>query len=87
MTVLAGMKRLVFFLWLCATACSITNHFDTLARLDYTALLNRWGHVLDGYSYNFGKRTVLSATLSSSNRPSFRIDRSEGENAANDGGG
>ena len=29
----------------------ITNHYDSLARLDYTALVNPWGHALDGYSY------------------------------------
>jgi RHS repeat-associated protein len=30
---------------------SVTNHYDYLARLDYTKLLNQWGHNLDGYSY------------------------------------
>src|SRR5438552_1806422 len=30
---------------------SITNHHDFLGRLDYTALLNYWGHVLDGCTY------------------------------------
>jgi RHS repeat-associated protein len=30
---------------------SITNHYDALARQDYTGLLNHWGQVLDGYSY------------------------------------
>jgi RHS repeat-associated protein len=42
---------------------SISNHFDTLARLDGTALLNYWGHVLDGYSYgmdNLGLRTSIT---------------------------
>ena len=32
-------------------AAYVTNHFDTLNRLDYTALVNYWGHVLDGCSY------------------------------------
>ncbi len=31
----------------------VTNHFDSLNRLDYTALVNYWGHVLDGYSYTY----------------------------------
>ena len=31
----------------------ITNHYDSLERLDYTALVNRWGHVLDGYGYGY----------------------------------
>ena len=30
---------------------SITNHYDALGRQDATALVNYWGHVLDGYSY------------------------------------
>jgi RHS repeat-associated protein len=30
---------------------SITNHYDALARQDYTGLLNHWGQVLDGYTY------------------------------------
>jgi len=30
---------------------SITNIYDSLARLTGTALLNHWGHVLDGYTY------------------------------------
>jgi RHS repeat-associated protein len=44
----------------------ITNHFDTLARLDYTALVNPWGHVLDGYSYGMdllGLRTNIVRNL------------------------
>src|SRR5207247_7089799 len=32
-------------------AAYVTNHFDSLNRMDYTALVNYWGHVLDGYSY------------------------------------
>jgi RHS repeat-associated protein len=41
----------------------ITNHYDSLARLDYTALANRWGHVLDGYGYGYdllGLRTNIT---------------------------
>ena len=41
---------------------SITNHYDQLERLDYTALINQWGHVLDGYSYThdpLGLRTNI----------------------------
>jgi RHS repeat-associated protein len=40
----------------------ITNHLDSLDRLDYTALMNRWGHVLDSYSYThdpLGLRTNI----------------------------
>ncbi len=43
-------------------AAYTTNHFDGLNRLDYTALVNYWGHVLDGYSYNhdpLGLRTNI----------------------------
>jgi RHS repeat-associated protein len=42
---------------------SLTNHFDSLGRLAYTALLNRSGNVLDGYSYAhdaLGLRTNLT---------------------------
>ncbi len=45
---------------------SITNHFDALARLDATALKNKWGHVLDGYSYThdlLGLRTNIVRDL------------------------
>ena len=41
---------------------TITNHFDFLGRFDFTALLNRSGHVLDGYTYAhdaLGLRTNL----------------------------
>jgi RHS repeat-associated protein len=44
----------------------ITNHLDSLDRLDYTALVNRWGHVLDGYSYThdpLGLRTNIVRDL------------------------
>jgi RHS repeat-associated protein len=43
-------------------AAYATNHFDGLNRLDYTALINYWGHVLDGYSYThdpLGLRTNI----------------------------
>lgn len=42
---------------------TITNHYDSLARLASTALVNRWGHVLDGYGYThdlLGLRTNLT---------------------------
>lgn len=48
----------------------ITNHYDGLSRLDYTALVNRWGHVLDGYSYNhdaLGLRTNIVRDLGLTN--------------------
>jgi RHS repeat-associated protein len=51
-------------------AASITNHFDSLARLDYTALVNYWGHVLDGYSYGMdplGLRTNITRNLGLTN--------------------
>ena len=47
-------------------AASITNHYDSLARLDYTALVNYWGHVLDGYGYSMdplGLRTNITRNL------------------------
>src|SRR6266404_3717775 len=43
-------------------AAYVTNHFDALDRQDYTALVNYWGHVLDGYSYThdpLGLRTNI----------------------------
>lgn len=49
-----------------ANGASITNHFDALSRMDYTALLNHWGHVLDGYGYThdpLGLRTNISRYL------------------------
>jgi RHS repeat-associated protein len=48
----------------------ITNHCDWLARLDYTALVNRWGHVLDGYAYThdlLGLRTNIVRDLGLTN--------------------
>jgi RHS repeat-associated protein len=47
-------------------AAWVTNHFDSLDRLDYTALVNAWGHVLDGYAYThdpLGLRTNVSRYL------------------------
>jgi RHS repeat-associated protein len=44
----------------------VTNHYDALARLDYTALVNPWGHVLDGYAYGLdllGLRTNIVRDL------------------------
>lgn len=41
----------------------VTNHYDALARLDYTALINTWGTVVDGYGYIHdpaGLRTNIS---------------------------
>jgi RHS repeat-associated protein len=53
----------------------VTNSYDSLARLNMTALVNHWGHVLDGYSYqmdllglrtnivrNFGLTTNIAAS-------------------------
>ncbi|MDB6065172.1 MAG: type secretion protein Rhs, partial [Pedosphaera sp.] len=45
---------------------SITNQYDSLARLTNTALQNYWGHVLDGYGYGLdplGLRTNLTRNL------------------------
>ncbi len=47
-------------------SASIINHYDSLSRLDYTALLNQWGHVLDGYGYThdlLGLRTNIVRDL------------------------
>jgi RHS repeat-associated protein len=44
----------------------VTNHYDSLARLDYTALVNPWGHVLDGYGYGLdllGLKTNIARDL------------------------
>ncbi len=44
----------------------VTNHYDTLSRLDYTALVNQWAHVLDGYGYTpdlLGLRTNITRDL------------------------
>ena len=44
----------------------IQNGYDSLDRLNSTALLNRWGHILDGYSYltdPLGLRTNLTRNL------------------------
>jgi RHS repeat-associated protein len=42
---------------------SISNHFDSLERMDFTGLQNYWGHTLDGYAYAMdalGLRTNLT---------------------------
>jgi RHS repeat-associated protein len=47
-------------------AASIVDNYDSLARLDYTALLNYWGHPLDGYAYisdSWGLRTNITRQL------------------------
>jgi RHS repeat-associated protein len=44
----------------------ITNHFDGLDQLDYTALVNRWGLPVDSYSYThdaWGLRKTISRDL------------------------
>ncbi|HEV2208624.1 MAG TPA: hypothetical protein VG167_07600, partial [Verrucomicrobiae bacterium] len=43
-----------------------TNHFDSLARMDFTALVDHWGHILDGYGYiqdPLGLRTNITRYL------------------------
>ena len=45
---------------------SILNQYDTLSRLTNTALLNSWGHPLDGYVYgldSLGLRTNITREL------------------------
>jgi RHS repeat-associated protein len=45
---------------------SETNHFDSLSRMDFTALMDHWGHILDGYGYTpdpLGLRTNISRYL------------------------
>ncbi len=47
-------------------SASLINHYDSLSRLDSTALVNKWGHVLDGYSYGMdllGLRTNIVRDL------------------------
>ncbi len=47
---------------------SIIHHYDSLSRLDYTVLTNRWGQVLDGYGYIHdpaGLRTNIVRNLGS----------------------
>ena len=47
-------------------AASIIENYDSLARLNYTALLNYWGHPLDGYAYisdSWGLRTNITRQL------------------------
>lgn len=61
------MRRLlsVLCLFCCGLACASLPR-DSLARLDYTALVNKWGHVLDGYGYThdpLGLRTNIVRDL------------------------
>lgn len=45
---------------------SETNHHDSLSRVDFTALLDHWGHILDGYGYThdpLGLRTNIDRYL------------------------
>ncbi|MGH7971560.1 MAG: RHS repeat-associated core domain-containing protein, partial [Limisphaerales bacterium] len=45
---------------------SETNHYDSLSRLDYTALVDHWGHPLDGSGYihdPLGLRTNITRYL------------------------
>jgi RHS repeat-associated protein len=47
-------------------AAYIANGYDSLARMTNTALLNRWGHVVDGYGYGYdhwGLRTNVVRNL------------------------
>jgi RHS repeat-associated protein len=47
-----------------------TNHYDSLARLDYNALDNKWGLVLDGYGYGYdflGLRTNITRNVGLTN--------------------
>ncbi len=47
-------------------SASISNYYDPMARLDYTGLLNYWGHPLDGYAYQndaWGLRTNITRQL------------------------
>ena len=47
-------------------AASIVENYDSLARLNYTGLLNYWGHPLDGYAYisdSWGLRTNITRQL------------------------
>jgi len=44
------------------TNANLINRYDSQARLDYTALISRWGNVLDGQAYQFdplGLRTNI----------------------------
>ncbi len=45
---------------------SVSNHFDSLGRMDFTGLQNYWGHALDGYGYSMdalGLRTNITRNL------------------------
>jgi RHS repeat-associated protein len=65
------VRRLLSVLGLfwCGLACASLPR-DSLARLDYTALVNHWGHVLDGYGYGYdflGLRTNITRDLGLTN--------------------
>jgi RHS repeat-associated protein len=56
-------------LFCCGLACASLPH-DSLERLDYTALVNKYGHVLDGYGYGYdylGLRTGITRDLGLTN--------------------
>jgi hypothetical protein len=42
----------VLGLFFCSLACGNLPR-DSVSRLDYSALINQWGHVLDGYGYGY----------------------------------
>jgi len=53
----------------CGLACASLPR-DSLARLDYTGLINFWGHTLDGYGYThdpLGLRTNITRSLGLTN--------------------
>jgi RHS repeat-associated protein len=47
-------------------AAFITNQFDSLARLTNTALVNFWGHTLDGYGYTLDNAGLRRSILRNS---------------------
>ncbi len=61
------MKRMACLLMVfCGCLASASLARSSLDRLDYTGLLDRWGHVLDGYGYTgdpLGLRTNLTRNL------------------------
>ena len=66
-------------------AAWITNHYDALARLDYTALISRWGHVLDAYAYTYAICNAYTdpntCTVSGCNRQRDRVTGKQGDNS------
>jgi RHS repeat-associated protein len=62
---LSGISPLVQTIGL-PNGASISNHFDSLFRMDGTSLINHWGHILDGYGYvhdPLGLRTNITRNL------------------------